>query len=367
MVAKVIINNKEQNIDKTFDYSIPTSLEEKARVGMRVLVPFGKGNRTVDGIVIGVSENSEYKNLKNITKILGNEPVCQPWLLDLCLWVSEKYFCSLYQAIRLTTPPGMASGVHEKTMKTARLVVSRDEAFDAIDEMRKKGATARARVVEALLMAESLPLSKLVKEKGGSYDAVRSLEKLGVLAVEEVQLRRDAYNEEKYQKSSAYKPTDEQKVVIDHLYNAIDEEKNEKILLRGVTGSGKTEVFLQAIEKVIEKGTNAIMLVPEISLTPQMVERFVSRFGNQVAVIHSALSQGERFDEWNKIKNGEVKVVVGARSAIFAPFQNIGIIILDEEHENSYKSETTPRYHAIDVATKRAEDVFYCLPRRHHQ
>ena len=122
MVAKVIINNKEQNIDKTFDYSIPTSLEEKARVGMRVLVPFGKGNRTVDGIVIGVSENSEYKNLKNITKILGDEPVCQPWLLDLCLWVSEKYFCSLYQAIRLTTPPGMASGVHEKTMKTARLV-----------------------------------------------------------------------------------------------------------------------------------------------------------------------------------------------------------------------------------------------------
>ena len=356
MIAKVIINHKEKNLDKVFDYSIPMALAEKAQVGMRVLVPFGIGNRMVDGIVVSVTEKSEYKNLKEIKKVLGNEPVCQPWLLDLCLWVSEKYFCSLYQAIKLTTPPGMASGVREKTVKVARLSVLRDEAFTLADEMRQKGAVARARIVEALLMAESLPLSKLVREKGGSYDAVRSLEKLGFLTIEEVQLTRDAYNEEKYQKSSAYKPTAEQKVIIDHLYSVIDEEKNEKILLRGVTGSGKTEVFLQAIERVIEKGKNAIMLVPEISLTPQMVERFVSRFGNQVAVIHSALSQGERFDQWNKIKNGEVKVVVGARSAIFAPFKNIGIIILDEEHENSYKSETTPRYHAIDVAEKRAED-----------
>ncbi len=355
MIAKIVLNNKEQNIDKIFDYSVPENLMDRIAVGMRVKVPFGFRNNLVEGIVIDLAEVSEYEKVKEVKQIIGNEPVCSPKVLELCLWISQKYFCSLYQAIRLTTPPGMKSGVGEKTAKYVSLATDRDTAFDLKEELRAKGAVARARVLEALIMNDNMPLSKLVKERGGSYEAVRGLQKLGYVSVEEEQVVREVYDEKKYEKTIPYTPTEEQKTVIDYLYNAIDNEQKEKVLLRGVTGSGKTEVFLQAIERVMEKGKNAIMLVPEISLTPQMVNRFVGRFGNRVAVIHSALSQGERFDQWNKIKKGEVRVVVGARSAIFSPMENIGIIILDEEHENSYKSETSPRYHAIDVAEKIAD------------
>ncbi len=355
MVAQVVLNNKEQNIDKVFDYAVPEKIEGLVTVGMRVTVPFGRGNRCVEGIVVEVKSESDYEKLKEITSVKGKEPVCEPEILKLCLWVSRKYFCSLYQAIKLAAPPGMSSGVHGKSIKTATLKLGREAAFGIAGALRDKGAVAQAKVIEALLMSETLPFSKLVREKGGTYDAIKALEKKGYIYTDSEQIERTVYDETKYEKTVAYTPTPEQKTVIDYLEKAIDEERKEDILLRGVTGSGKTEVFLQAIDKVIKKGKKAIMLVPEISLTPQMVQRFVSRFGNSVAVIHSALSSGERFDQWNKIRNGEVKVVVGARSAIFAPFRNIGIIILDEEHENSYKSETSPRYHAIDVAQKRAE------------
>ncbi|MBR5614231.1 MAG: primosomal protein N' [Clostridia bacterium] len=355
MIVKVVLNNKEQNIDRTFDYEVPEGLEDKMAVGMRVLVPFGFRNKGVEGIVVAMPQTSEFDVLKPVSKIIGKEPVCSPKTLELCLWISKKYFCSLYQAIRLTTPPGMTSGIGEKTAKFVSLAIDRDTAFEIKDELRAKNNTARARVLEALIMSDNIPLAKLIKERGGSYTAVHSLQEKGYIRVDTEQIVREAYNEKKYERTTAYTPTSEQKVVIDHLYSCIDENRHEKILLRGVTGSGKTEVFLQAIERVIKMGKNAIMLVPEISLTPQMVQRFVGRFGNRVAVIHSALSVGERFDEWSRIKKGEVNVVVGARSAIFAPMENIGIIILDEEHETSYKSETTPRYHAIEVAEKMSE------------
>ncbi len=356
MIAQVVLNNKEQNIDRRFDYAVPEKLEPKMAVGMRVLVPFGRSNRRVDGIVVALTKNSEYKKLKEIASVVGREPICSPKILELCLWMSEKYFCSLYQALRLAMPPGTASGVKEKKVKIAYLKLGREAAFGIATALREKGAVAQARVLEALLMNDALPFAKLVGEKGGSYDAIKALCEKGYITAEIENVERAAFDEKKYEKTAAYEPTPEQKEVIDYLYDAIEKKRFEQILLRGVTGSGKTEVFLQAIEKVLKMGKNAIMLVPEISLTPQMVQRFVSRFGNSVAVIHSALSDGERFDQWNKIKNGETSVVVGARSAIFAPFGNIGIIILDEEHENSYKSETSPRYHAIDVARKRAEE-----------
>ncbi len=356
MIAKVVLNNKEQNIDRIFDYEVPEALIHRLSVGMRVKVPFGFRNNFVEGIVVELAQTTEFKALKPIRQIVGSEPVCSHRMLKLCLWISEKYFCSLYQAIRLTTPPGMTSGMEEKTAKFVSLAIDRDTAFTVKEEFRAKGAVARARVIEALIMNDNIPLARLVRERGGSYDAVRALQSMGYITVESRQIVREAYDEAKYEKTTAYTPTEEQKTVIEHLYNAIEKGDKERILLRGVTGSGKTEVFLQAIERVMEKGKNAIMLVPEISLTPQMVQRFVGRFGNRVAVIHSALSTGERFDQWNKIKKGEVRVVVGARSAIFSPMENIGIIILDEEHENSYKSETTPRYHAIDVAEKITED-----------
>lgn len=356
MVAEVILDNKEQNIDFVLDYAVPEELEPRIEIGMRVTVPLGIRNRHVHGIVTKIKKKSAFGKAKRIIDIIGDKPVFEPWILKLCVWVKEKYFCSLYQAIRLVTPPGMTRGTKEKNRDVISLKISRDEAFDIAEEMRGKGAVARARAIEALIAADSVPLAKLVRDCGCNYEVIRALEEKGLIIRQKEQVVRQAYDEKKYEKTTAYVPTEEQKAVIDYLYEKIEKGERDKILLRGVTGSGKTEVFLQAIEKVIAKGKNAIMLVPEISLTPQMVQRFVGRFGNRVAVIHSALSDGERFDQWNKIKNGEVQVVVGARSAVFAPFTNIGIIILDEEHENSYKSETAPRYHAIEVAQKRAED-----------
>lgn len=354
MIAKVILNNREHNIDQCFDYAIPDGMN--ALPGMRVSVPFGFGNRYSRGIIVGISEKSEFENLKEISKIIDKEPLCSEEILKLCLWIKEKYFCSFYQALRLFLPPGIESGVKEKNIRMVRLASSKEEALAAAKKMLSGRAQIQGNMLK--ILCENSPVSsfELMRLSGGNSAALSALCKKGFAEISDKRVYREAYNSDKYARSGGCTPTGEQKVVIDHLINRISSGRHEKILLRGVTGSGKTEVFLQAIEHCINIGKTAIMLVPEISLTPQMVKRFVSRFGEMVAVIHSGLSKGERFDQWNKIKNGEVSVVVGARSAVFAPFENIGIIILDEEHESSYKSDTTPRYHARDVAAKRAED-----------
>ncbi len=240
-----------------------------------------------------------------------------------------------------------------KYLRKARLNCSPEEGYAIAEELAAKRASAQADLVLTLCDSGDLPTSDLVMLSNGNYTSLRTLCEKGIVTVYREPVERKAYAVEKYTPTSAYTPTPEQQPVIDYLKRNITHNLHEEILLYGVTGSGKTEVFLQAIETCIQQGKQAIMLVPEISLTPQMVERFVSRFGNAVAVMHSGLSQGERFDQWYKIRRGEVHVVVGARSAVLAPFDRIGIIILDEEHESSYKSEIAPRYHARDVAIYR--------------
>lgn len=242
-----------------------------------------------------------------------------------------------------------------KFVRIANLVCDTEEGYSAADELRANRSPVQAEMLLTLCDYGSMPTSDLVAISDGNYGSLRSLCEKGFVEIVRTPVERHAYKEEKYALSSPCTPTDEQNIVIDYLKNLMKHNMNEDILLRGVTGSGKTEIFLQAIAYCIEMGRQAIVLVPEISLTPQMVERFVSRFGKSVAVMHSGLSQGERFDQWHKIKRGEVNVVVGARSAIFAPFDNIGIIILDEEHESSYKSESTPRYHAQNIAVWRGK------------
>ncbi|MBQ2890877.1 MAG: primosomal protein N' [Clostridia bacterium] len=354
MIAKVILNNRQHNIDQCFDYEIPAQME--VSVGCRVEVLFGRGNFFARGIVVEITKSSYFKNLKEIRKVLDKEPFVSESILNLCLWVKEKYFCSFYQALRLFLPPGLESGAREKTARYANLKISEDEALSLAEDMLSKRAKVQGQMLKALCEIHPIKVTELYTLSGGNASTLSSLAKKGLVEIFSERVYREAYNKNKYKPSENYVPTPEQKKVIDHLKNNISASKTETILLRGVTGSGKTEVFLQAIDHCIKQGKTAIMLVPEISLTPQTVNRFVSRFGESVAVIHSRLSQGERFDEWNKIKNGEVSVVVGARSAIFAPFENIGIIILDEEHETSYKSDTTPKYHAKDIAEKRAKE-----------
>lgn len=247
--------------------------------------------------------------------------------------------------------------IKELTVRIAKLRISVDDAYVISDELFEKRSTVQANILLCLADSEKsiLITSELISVSDGNYAALNKLVDKGYIEIYTERKIREVYDINNYEVTEDYNPTDEQKPIIDYINNLTDTSIAEEILIRGVTGSGKTEIFLQTIKRCIKNNRRAIMLVPEIALTPQMVERFVSRFGNKVAVIHSGLSHGERFDQWNKIKNNEVDVVVGARSAIFAPLENIGLIIIDEEHETSYKSELSPRYHARDVAKYRAK------------
>ncbi len=425
MIARVMLTNAGYAISREFDYTIPSELEQKAVAGMRVIVPFGVHNSSTEGIIVGITDKSDYKRLKPIREFVGDSPVCTEELLGLCEWLQKKYLCSFSQAYKQIRPPrtsvkirqwlvrtkkagdeGLSQvqkrildalkerdgvseyaeiaeviggrnlrasvsalkekgyiDIHEdinqavdvKYIRKARLLCTTDDGYAIADELFSRRAQVQANMLLALCDSDALTCADLVMITDGNYASLNSLCEKGLVEIYNEKKEREAYSSEKYETTSEYIPTEEQKPIIDYLNTLTDNKRHEKIMLRGVTGSGKTEVFLQAIKHCIDLGRQAIMLVPEISLTPQMVERFVGRFGNKVAVMHSGLSVGERFDQWHKIRSGEVSVVVGARSAIFAPFDNIGIIILDEQHESSYKSDISPRYHAAEIAEKRGE------------
>ena len=244
--------------------------------------------------------------------------------------------------------------VGEKKIRAVRLKINTDEAMCIAENIEKK-APVQARMIEILCVNDFIAASDLAKFAQGSASAVSALCNKNIAEIFEIEVVRDAFLKKQTLKSEAKIPTTEQATAIFEINKAIDEDKKIPHLLYGVTGSGKTEVFMQCIDHAIQKGKTAIVLVPEISLTSQMVSRFVSRFGSEVAVFHSRLSQGERYDQWKRIKNGDAKIVVGARSAIFAPIKDIGIIIMDEEHSDTYKSEMSPRYHARDIAYLRVK------------
>ncbi len=244
--------------------------------------------------------------------------------------------------------------IKDKKIKCLRLAVSKEKAQEEAENIRKK-APVQARILEILSENEFVALSDLVKFANASSSASKSLVKKGLVSEFMLTIDRDPYWNRTFEKNEKMTPTAEQKTAIDMITESVKNGGNKTYLLHGVTGSGKTEVFMQAIEYAVSQGKGAIMLVPEISLTPQMVSRFMSRFGRRVAIFHSGLSLGERYDQWKKIRDGKCDIVIGARSAVFAPIKNIGIIIMDEEHSDTYKSDMSPRYRAAEVAKKRAE------------
>ncbi len=246
-----------------------------------------------------------------------------------------------------------SAAVSDKKIRYVRLTVSGDDARAAAASLVRK-APVQSRMLDILASVRVLPTVDLQKMTNGSSNAVNALEKKGLCEIYEAQTRRDPYKGRTFKKSEKLPPTEEQKTAIDAITKSEENGLGGVFLLHGVTGSGKTEVFMQAIEHTVNMGKSAVMLVPEISLTPQMVSRFMSRFGERIAIFHSALSLGERYDQWKRIKTGGADIVIGARSAVFAPLKNIGIIIMDEEHSDTYKSDMTPRYHARDVAIFRA-------------
>ena len=305
---------------------------------MRVLIPFGARKIYEVGYVVNLKESSEYK-CKNIVKIIDR--VFDEKKLMLAKWISEKYFCTLADAIRLLVPPGTTTNVEKVKAKTEKYVSLLDTAdFSKIKSDKHK------KIVEFLKDNGSSQKAVLKDILDVSDAILKTLEKNKIIEIRDVEVSRNPFWNKKIDKKEKPVLTEEQEQVV----KSIDIEEYSKNLIYGVTGSGKTEVYLRLIEKVLNSGKNAIVLVPEISLTPQITDRFLARFGEVVAILHSGLSLGERYDEWQKIKSNNCRIVIGARSAIFAPLENIGIIIIDEEHDSSYKSETLPKYDAKEVA-----------------
>lgn len=353
MVAEVIINSTVKTLNRVFDYNIPDYLENRIYIGSRVLVPFGKGGKLVQGFVVSIKEKSEYE-IKNIEKIQDEELSDEN--IDFARWMSKRYFCNISDCIKLMLPPGTINKnnntIKEKNINLIYLNKSIDDIkYDIENKVIKSDKQKRA--LNFLINNEGITLQELENFTDTTRSVVKTLEKNGYIEIVEKQIDRNPFKNRNIEKTTKLKLNEEQQEAYNKVSKSIENNENKEYLLYGVTGSGKTEIYLQLIEKAISEGKSAIVLVPEISLTPQMIERFIARFGeNIISVLHSKLSIGERYDSWQNIKNGKSKIIIGARSAIFAPAVDLGIIIIDEEHDSSYKSEMNPRYNAKEVAQK---------------
>lgn len=353
MIAEVIINSNVKNLNRTFDYNIPFEMEEKVNIGSRVLVKFGNIKKLEEGFVVNIKESSEFE-VKDISAVEEKDFIDTP-KVELAKWMAHRYFCNISDCIKLMLPPGTGTKevqkrVKEKSLNSVRLLKNEIQINEDIENKMLK-SEKQIKVLKFLLDNDDVLITDLEALTEVSKAIIKTLEKNGYVEIYEKQIERNPFLHKVIQRNTNLNLTDEQQHAYNMVENAIDDYMNSEFLLYGVTGSGKTEVYLQLINKVLNEGKSSMMLVPEISLTPQTVDRFIARFGqDNIAVLHSKLSVGERYDQWYKIKSGKAKIVIGARSAMFAPVNDLGIIIIDEEHDSSYKSEMSPRYNVKDVA-----------------
>ncbi|MBT0986411.1 primosomal protein N' [Enterococcus faecium] len=412
LTAEVIVDVPTMQTDQPFTYLVPSEMETALQVGMRVEVPFGNGNRHVQGFVMAIQKSEESANpsLKAVIRLLDLAPVVNEELLSLADYMKKITYAFKITCLQTMLPSVMkaeydkliyplADTPEVQVLFDQREVISWKEAeeegslsqlirwrqeqlVDIKYEVHTRNKVKTIRLVRSLLTEKQIEeewaklrqnakkqkelllcLSELSQEepiayfknKGISTAVLNQGKEKGWLEFIESERYRDPYKDRVFDQTTALELNAEQKNAVEQIITAGQQQKDQVFLLEGITGSGKTEVYLQAIADVLSENKTAIMLVPEIALTPQMVERFKGRFGESVAVLHSGLSQGEKYDEWRKIEREEAQVVVGARSAIFAPLENIGLIIIDEEHESSYKQDETPRYHARDLAIWRSK------------
>ncbi|PID25525.1 primosomal protein N' [Sporosarcina sp. P7] len=419
MIAEVIVDVAAYPIDRPFDYVVPIDWEHVMEPGLRVKVPFGP--RKVAGYVTGIKEESELdpNKIKPLAEIIDLEPVLSAELLALSKWLATETIAYEIDALQVMLPAAMRAKYEKimtvikpdeldesfraflgnrkqvtlKALQDANLlnevkkynelgIVEIDTAIKQKTKMKKvrmihvpdakqlemaleevhPNAKKQQELLSWLLQhpTESIEASKILNESGVTATVLKSLVDKKIVEQSQVEVYRELETPKMQDSGKPEQLTDEQQVALSAIEQSSDNNVQETFLLHGITGSGKTEVYLQAIDHVLKQGKEAIVLVPEIALTPQMTARFKGRFGELVAVLHSGLSAGEKYDEWRRIHRGEVKVAIGARSAVFAPFTNLGLLILDEEHETTYKQEESPRYHARDVAIWRAE--YYRCP-----
>lgn len=400
MYAAVIVDIPNKAVSKIFEYRVPEDMVSYTNVGHRVLVPFGP--RVIQGFIVELKETVEFdtKKLKSIAKLLDIEPVLTEELIELSMHIADYYVDNYINVIETVLPAALKSnykkvlighddeatdwinrrpkgpevkyltkeelGELKPFIKDGRItedtIISQHTApkkalavYAMTDNADLERAPKQLELFQEILVATEPILMRDLTERGYTNQMVNTLYKKGYIEKIEVEIERDPFKDKIFESDKKKQLNDEQQSNFDAIKQSIDNRQDDVFLLHGVTGSGKTEVYLQAIEAALNQGREAILLVPEISLTPQMVNRFKSRFGDDVAVLHSGLSHGEKYDEWRKIKDGRARVSIGARSNIFAPFEKLGIIIIDEEHETTYKQNERPHYHAVEVAKVRAK------------
>ena len=353
MYADIIVDITHEKLDKIFQYRIPKEMEGRLQTGMEVLIPFGRANRETKGYVIGFSEKCNYdpEKIKEITQISQNHIAIEAKLVALAAWMKEHYGGTMIQALKTVLP--IKQQEKQKEQRSIRLLLDRREAKERLSYFLSKNQTARARVVAALLDRPILPYEYVTRQLKVTAAVLRAMEEQRILQIEaEVVYRNPVTAKRTKQQSFCY--TEAQQAAIHIFCEEYRRGKRGTYLVYGVTGSGKTEVYMEMIEHVIAEGKQAIVLIPEIALTYQTVMRFYQRFGDRVSIINSRLAKGERYDQMIRAKRGEINVMIGPRSALFTPFERLGLIIIDEEHEGTYKSEQTPRYHARETAIARA-------------
>lgn len=359
MFANIIVDISHEKLDRPFGYIIPKELEDIISVGTAVMIPFGRGNRLISGYVIEITDTPGFdvSKMKPIHSVVENATSVEGELIKLAWWIKENYGSTMNQALKTVIPVKQTVRGIEK--KTIVLNLSKEQLEEKIQTYTKKNAKARVRLLNELSNTDRLSKNLVVDKLNISAGTLKAMEQLGDIIIETDTGYRNPVKKIE-QKAYDIILNEQQRQVSENIKKTMDFRKDSKPnihLIHGITGSGKTEVYIDLIDYTISKGKAVIVLIPEIALTYQTVMRFTRRFGDRVSIINSRLSKGERYDQFERAKNGDVDIMIGPRSALFTPFKNLGLIIIDEEHESAYKSESVPKYHATEVAIKRVKDV----------
>ena len=353
LYANIIVDISQEKLDRTFSYLVPETMQNLIHIGDVVEVPFGKGNRLTKGYVVELTGTTQYQisKMKPVQEILvgTDQTTGEDRLIALAAWMRNTYGSTMIQALKTVIP--IKKKIRQKEKKTLILLLSDAEAEEKLRFYEKKNQKARYRLLEALMEEKEIPYELAVGKLNLSAAVIRTMAEQGILKTESVLVYRNPLHQ-KHQGAYNIALNEEQRKAVDGIWN---DKVHRTSLLHGVTGSGKTEVYMELIARTVAQQRQAIVLIPEISLTYQTVMRFYRRFGKRISIIHSRLSAGEKYDQFQRAKNGDIDIMIGPRSALFTPFSRLGLIIIDEEHEPSYKSETTPRYHARETAIERAK------------
>lgn len=353
MYAEIIVDISCENLDHTFQYRIPENLAGRVCIGSRVLIPFGRGNREIAGFVLDISDNPQFdpEKTKSIVSVLNDDTLVEQKLIMLAYWMKSRYGSTMNRALSTVLP--VKKNIKVKEKRSVKLLLSSEEASRKLEYFSEKRMVARARLIRELIDVPSIDYRLVTAKLNISAATIKALCEQGIVEVTSERLYRNTVNSTA--RTQAVELNAAQNAIADDFISEYKKGVRSAYLIHGITGSGKTEVYMQMIEHVVSENRQVIVLIPEIALTYQTVMRFYKRFGERVSTLHSKLSDGEKYDQFERAKKGEIDIMIGPRSALFTPFSDVGLIVIDEEHEHTYKSDQMPKYHAREVAEKLAE------------